>query len=134
MKTLIVDDEITVLTKMKILLGPYGECVLATTAQQAIRLCSAAIQENKPFDLITIDIHLKEVSGLDLLAAINKIENQATLPLAKKLIVTSAGTKDNIIRAMVKGCDGFLLKPVRRDVLEEKLAGLGFEKPPQTDA
>lgn len=128
MKILIIDDEMPVLTKMKVLLSAYGQCALATTAQQAIQLCTTALQENKPFDLITIDIHLKDVSGLDLLASINQIENETPLPAAKKVVVTAAGTKDNIIRAMIKGCDGFLVKPVKRDILEQKLAGLGFVK------
>ncbi len=129
MKILIIDDEMPVLTKMKVLLSAYGECTLANTAQQAIQLCTSALQENKPFDLITIDIHLKDVSGLDLLVSINQIENETALPAAKKVVVTAAGTKDNIIRAMIKGCDGFLVKPVKRDTLEQKLAGLGFAKP-----
>ena len=129
MKILIIDDEMPVLTKMKVLLSAYGACTLATTAQQAIQLCTSALQENKPFDLITIDIHLKDVSGLDLLASIIQIENETPLPPAKKVVVTAAGTKDNIIRAMIKGCDGFLVKPVKRDTLEQKLAGLGFGKP-----
>jgi two-component system chemotaxis response regulator CheY len=129
MKILIIDDEMPVLTKMKVLLSAYGECTLATTARQAIQLCTSALQENKPFDLITIDIHLKDVSGLDLLASINQIENETTLPPAKKVVVTAAGTKDNIIRAMIKGCDGFLVKPVKRDTLEQKLDSLGFVKP-----
>lgn len=129
MKILIIDDEMPVLTKMKVLLSAYGECTLATTARQAIQLCTSALQENKPFDLITIDIHLKDVSGLDLLASINQIENETPLPPAKKVVVTAAGTKDNIIRAMIKGCDGFLVKPVKRDTLEQKLDSLGFAKP-----
>ena len=134
MKILIIDDEMPVLTKMKVLLSPYGKCTLASTAQQAIQLCTAALKENQPFELITIDIHLKEISGLDLLAAINQLENETALPSAKKLVVTAAGTKNNIIRAMIKGCDGFLVKPVKRDTLEQKLTDLGFAKPAEPPA
>jgi two-component system, chemotaxis family, chemotaxis protein CheY len=126
MRILIVDDEMAALTKMKVLLAAYGECVLAPTAQQALQLYAAAIQESAPFDLITIDIHLGDTNGLNLLEALNRLENQHALGAAKKLMVTASGTKDNLIRALIKGCDGFLVKPVKRDTLAEKMSALGF--------
>jgi two-component system chemotaxis response regulator CheY len=132
MKILIIDDEATVLKKMEAILAPYGECVLATGADQALELCAAADKLGKPFDLITIDIHLKEANGLDLLAAINKLENDRTLPAARKVMVTASGTKDNIMKAVVKGCDGFIVKPVRRGTLEQKMLGWGFVKKPES--
>jgi two-component system chemotaxis response regulator CheY len=130
MKILIIDDEMTILRKMETLLAPYGECVLATSADQALQLCAAAAKLGTPFGLMTIDIHLEQANGLDLLAAINKLENDRDLPAARKIMVTASGTKDNIMKAVVKGCDGFIVKPVKRDTLEQKMSGLGFVKKP----
>ena len=128
MKILIVDDEFTVLTKMEALFSGYGDCSVATNATQAIQLCAAALQEKAPFDLISIDIQLPETNGLDLLTAINKLEAQNQIQAAKKIMVTSSGTKDNLYKAFVKGCDGFIVKPVKRDTLDQKMASLGFSK------
>jgi CheY-like chemotaxis protein len=119
---------------MKVLLSAYGACTMVTTGSQALQQCAKAIQAGQPFDLITIDIRLTETSGLDLLAAINKLENSHGIPASKKIMVTASGTRDNLIQATAKGCDGFIVKPVRRDILNEKMAALGFVAGDAADA
>jgi two-component system chemotaxis response regulator CheY len=126
MKILIIDDEMAALAKMKILLSRYGDCTLVTNGTQALQQCAKAIQDMTPFELITIDIHLPEISGIDLLSAISGLEKSRNTPQSQKIMVTASGTKDNLIRATCKGCDGFLVKPVKRDTVDEKMAALGF--------
>ena len=128
MKILIIDDEMAALTKMKILLSSYGECTLSTNAGQAIQLCSRAIKGGVPFELITIDIQLGEESGHDLLEDINLLEFQKNTNPAKKIMVTASGTKNNLVKAYSKGCDGFIVKPVKRDDLEQKMLSMGYVK------
>lgn len=128
MKILIVDDEMAALTKMKVLLGAFGDCTLCTGAQQALQMCAKAIQASKPFDLITIDIHLGSVDGNDLLEGINQLEIKGHTAPAKKVMVTASGTKENLVKAYSKGCDGFIVKPVQRDALEQKMLAMGFVK------
>jgi DNA-binding response OmpR family regulator len=48
-------------------------------------------------------------------------------------MVTASGTKDNLIKAASSGCDGFMVKPVKKDTLEEKMAAWGFEKKPEPE-
>ena len=128
MKFLVIDDEMAALTKMKMLLSAYGDCTLATNATQALQQCAKAIQQGTPYNLITIDIHLPEISGLDLVAAINKLETSHKVQASKKIIVTASGTPDNLFQAKAKGCDSFIVKPVKRDTLADKMAMLGFKK------
>jgi CheY-like chemotaxis protein len=128
MKFLIVEDEMTALIKMKAMLSAYGECTGVTNGYQALEQCATAIKKGIPFDLITIDIGLPKVSGLKVLQAINKLESDNDVPASKKIMVTASGTKDNLIKAASSGCNGFMVKPVRKDTLEEKMAALGFEK------
>lgn len=133
MKILIIDDEITALTKMKALLSSYGDCTMTTHAEQALRLFEAAIEDKKPFDLVFIDIQLSQTSGFAILDSLIQMEIQSDAARSIKIMVTASGTKANLVKAYTKGCDGFLVKPVKRDVLEEKLLGLGLtkiEKPP----
>jgi CheY-like chemotaxis protein len=128
MKILIIDDEIAALTKMKALLSTYGECSMATNSNQAIQLCTKALEAQTPFNLITIDINLASESGLDILETLNNLEQQAKIPQSKKIMVTASGTKENLLKAYVKGCDGFWVKPIKRDMLEEKMIALGLAK------
>ena len=128
MKILIVDDEMAALTKMKVLLSAYGECTLSTQAGQALQLCAKAIQAGVPFELIPIDIQLGDASGHDLLHAIQTLEERERVTPAKKLMVTASGTRENLLKAHAKGCDGFIVKPAMRDALEQKMLAMGFDK------
>ncbi|MDA8139483.1 MAG: response regulator [Desulfobacteraceae bacterium] len=128
MKILIIDDEMAALTKMKALLAPYGDCTLCTNAAQALQLCTKSIKAGVAFELITIDIQLGDANGNDLLEKINQLELQERAPAAKKLMVTASGTKENLVMAYSKGCNGFLVKPVKRDALEQKMLSLGYAK------
>ena len=128
MRILIIDDEITALTKLKVLLVGYGECVLNTKAELSVRLFQDAIDNQTPYDLVLIDIHLAEANGLDLLETLTRMETESEIPHSIKMMVTASGTKENLMKAYAKGCDGFLVKPIKRDVLDEKMQSFGFAK------
>ena len=128
MKILIIDDEIAVLTKLKAILSDYGDCIMTTDADQGLRLFQTAIESQSPFELVLIDIQLAQASGLDLLAAMIDMEIQSKASHALKMMVSASGTKANLVKAFTRGCDGFLVKPVKRDVLIEKLGSLGIHK------
>ncbi|MBT8340116.1 MAG: response regulator [Desulfatitalea sp.] len=128
MNILVVDDEMAALTKMKVLLTPYGECTLSTHGQQAFQKYVKAAQSGVPFGLVTIDIQLGELSGHDLLEQINQFEAKDGVTPARKLMISASGTRENLLKAHSKGCDGFLVKPVKRDDLEHKLLTMGFVK------
>jgi two-component system, chemotaxis family, chemotaxis protein CheY len=131
MNFLVIEDEMTALIKMKAMLSAYGQGTGVTNGYQALEQCAEAIKKGKPFDLIAIDIGLPKVSGLQVLQAINKLEKDHQIPPSKKIMVTASGTKDNLIKAASSGCDGFMVKPVKKDTLEEKMAAWGFEKKPE---
>ncbi len=126
MKILIIDDEIAALTKMKVLLLAYGDCLLSTNGAQAIKLCEKSISEGVYFDLITIDIHIGDENGNELMEKIIELEENAQVPPAKKIMITAMGTAENLVLSHAKGCDAFLVKPVKRDALSLKMSSLGF--------
>ena len=74
MKILIIDDEITALTKMKALLSAYGDCTVTTHADQALRLFEAAIEDHAPFDLVFIAIQLSRTSGFAILESLIQMD------------------------------------------------------------
>jgi DNA-binding NtrC family response regulator len=125
-KILIVDDEMAALAKMKALLKPYGECTLSSSVAQALQFYKSAIENKTPFDLVTIDIKIGDADGNDLLQQINQLELKELVPAAKKIMITAVGTKENLFKAYSRGCAGFLVKPVKRDVLEQNMTALGF--------
>ena len=126
MRILTVDDEFVCLTKMTTLLSEVGECDAATNGKQALEMFSRAISDNDPYRLVTIDIEMPEIDGLELLRIMRDTERRARIPYARKLMISSAVTSHNVGLAAKNECDGFIVKPVKRDVLFAKLAEFGI--------
>ncbi len=66
-------------------------------------------KELKP-DLVTMDITMPVMSGLDALLLIKR-EN----PEAKVVMITAAGQKANLVRAVKAGAEEFITKPLEED-------------------
>jgi two-component system, chemotaxis family, chemotaxis protein CheY len=124
MRILAVDDEFVALSKLVTLLEPLGQCDAFTSGYQALNQFRKVLAEGESYDLLLIDINLQDANGLDLLARFQKIEREFQVGSARKVIVTAESTSSNVAAAVAGRCDGFLVKPVRRAVLMEKLAAL----------
>lgn len=132
MRILAIDDEFAALKKMEVLLSEYGQCDAATNGQQARELYAQAIKEGEPYSLITIDIELPDTNGLELLKFFYTVETQNEKLSSKKIMISAHGNPDNVFDAS-KYCNGFITKPVKRDILFEKLDKMGFQPIPRED-
>jgi len=74
------------------------------------------------FDLILMDIQMPEMDGFEVTAAIRETEKQtgAHIPIIAMTAHAMDGYKE---RCLAGGMDGYLTKPIRRDLL---LAALEF--------
>ena len=70
MKVLIVDDELVSRMKMQTILSSLGESELAESGKMALDLFKKAWIEKEPFNLITLDISMKDINGVDVLTKI----------------------------------------------------------------
>jgi two-component system, chemotaxis family, chemotaxis protein CheY len=129
MRILAIDDEFAALKKLEVLLSKYGDCDAATNAEQAKTLFVQAIKEGMPYDLITIDIGLPDTNGLDLLKFLSSLESKNPKLGSKKIMVTGSADADDVLDAS-QYCDGYITKPVKKDVLSKKLKQMGIEAEP----
>lgn len=128
MRILVVDDEFAAISKLKALLSEYGECDAAESGRLALEMHHQAIYKKEPYGLITLDIEMPGISGLQLIEIMTTQEKKGEVPLSKKIMVTASGTRNNVIDAARRHCDSFIVKPVRRSVLAAKLEELGITK------
>lgn len=126
MKCLAVDDEFVALTKMSTLLSDYGTCDTANSGEQALIMFHKAFLEGSPYHLITIDIEMPGMNGIQLLKKITIDENLLFIPRSYKLIITAEGSPGNVIQAIENKCDSFLVKPVKKDTLHMRLKELNI--------
>lgn len=127
LRILIVDDEPVVLKLMQSMLTDFGTCRVAENISQALTQVKASINTGEYFDLITIDIGLPDGSGLSLLEEITDIEKMNSVK-AIKFVVSATGTAENVVRAMTRRSNDFLVKPVDRKLMLQKLIKHGLVK------
>ena len=72
MRILIVEDEITCRMLLKEILSLYGDCDIAVDGEQAIYAFRLAWEENKPYDLICMDIMMPNIDGQKALEKIRE--------------------------------------------------------------
>jgi len=126
MKTLIVDDDIFNCKLLQSILKDHGECAIAMSGISAIQLFEEALKAGEYYDLICLDIMMPEKDGYETLREMRTLEQkQATTLLSKRsriIMVTALEEHENKTKAFYENCDGYLVKPVERKLLEEMLS------------
>lgn len=72
-------------------------------------------------DLVTMDINMPKMNGIDALKEIKKIDNEA-----KIIMISDIGQHDKIIEAIKSGATDFIIKPVHPERLKDSLAKVVF--------
>ena len=120
MKLLVVDDESDVqfLFQQKFrkeIKAGEMQIKYALNGTSALELIDSI--DNKSDYLILTDINMPEMSGIELLKKI-----KAKYPELKVFMITAYGDEQNFNMAKNLGADDYFTKPLRFDLLKEKLS------------
>ena len=131
MRILIVDDSFLTREILKDSLSAYGNCSIAVNGEEAIQAFEMALQENKPYDLICLDIKMPVMDGDQALIKIRELEKNAGIPFAKevKVIMTTAcDDPKTVVGSYYKGgATSYLVKPFNNESFQTELKKLGFK-------
>jgi DNA-binding NtrC family response regulator len=118
---LIVDDELGVRESLRMILKPYYEIYTAPNGEAALNI----IRERK-IHLITLDLKMPKLSGIETLREIRKIDGEVPV-----IITTGYGTQKDEREALFYGVRDFISKPFNTgkiiSVIDEIL-GEGIEQ------
>lgn len=103
MKLLIVDDDSDVLNDVAAAIKPSG--YIYDTATNPLKALEMYKQQH--FDVVITDVRMPEMSGLELLKRIRKMD-----PEAKVIIITAFGDLDTAVSAINNHAYSFFGKPV----------------------
>jgi len=124
MRILIVEDDIDSSKILSHYLKPFGECDVALDGKQAIESVKMAFEEEQPYDLICMDIMMPNLNGQEALRRIRKIEQDKGITIgqgAKIVMVSALSDHDNIMKSFLRLCDAYIVKPIDREELVNKL-------------
>ncbi|HEY5159405.1 MAG TPA: response regulator [Anaerolineales bacterium] len=114
-KVLLADDDFTMVSLLKTLLGMEGYQVTTLWDKKGDILDN--IREEKP-DILLIDIYLGDKNGIEVVRQIRQTPDLASL----RVIMASGIDKNE--ECMAAGADSFLLKPYMPEELFTKLRDL----------
>ncbi|MBE3142103.1 MAG: response regulator [Thermoplasmata archaeon] len=102
-RILVIDDEESIRNTMKAILKDEGFIVdLAATGSEAIQKT-----KQTAYNVVLIDIRLPDMEGVELLKLMKD-----TVPKTRKIMVTGYPSVQNVITALNKNADAYLIKPV----------------------
>jgi CheY-like chemotaxis protein len=130
LRILIVEDEPVNQEYLLLALRGLGECRVASSGEEAVRLHGVALDEAQPFDVVFLDIQLPGIGGLQTMEKLRALEEAFELPEERRacFIVTTALDDDRTAsRAFMQGhAVAYLTKPFRARQISEELRKLGL--------
>ncbi|MFC1856028.1 response regulator [Thermodesulfobacteriota bacterium] len=116
---LIVDDEESITELLSDYLEQEGFSVQSTNNP----LEALTIVENENIKIILTDIKMPELSGIELLEKVKKING-----LIQVIIMTGYGTLENTVQCLEQGANDYLLKPFKNLLEIKNIIGLTMDK------
>jgi two-component system, chemotaxis family, chemotaxis protein CheY len=110
-KVLVVDDSQSIRNEVSDALGPAGFSVLqAADATEAF----ACLAKHQDIAMVVLDVNMPGMSGIDVLERLRQDRPESDLPV---LMLTTEAERTLVDRAKKAGAKGWLLKPVKPQLL-----------------
>jgi two-component system chemotaxis response regulator CheY len=118
MRVLIVDDSAVmrrihrnVLLEKKV---DPADLIEAEDGQEALRAATS-----RQIDLFLVDWNMPKLDGFELVKKIRALPQYAKTPI---IMITSEAAKYNVVEAIQAGVTNYIVKPIKGDVLWQKLS------------
>lgn len=129
MRILIVDDDFVSRKLLLKSMEQIGECDSACNGVEAWVAFQVAQNENRPYDILLLDIVMPEMDGREVLRLIREYEAKEKNTdghTVKIAMATTLADKDSIIGSFRNQCDGYITKPYSRESLLGNLRKCGM--------
>lgn len=129
MRILIVEDDFSSQQLLTRYLQTQGETVIAEDGEKALTAFASAHAENRPFDLICLDIMLPNLDGQAVLKRLRVLEEEKGvwgLAGCKVIMLTALRDAENVMTAFRSQCEVYLSKPISKERLYREIQSLGL--------
>lgn len=126
---MVVDDELVSRLKAWKILSEFGECQMAKDGVEALERIQQAYEEKRPYELLTLDIKMPDIDGLEALKTVREWEHARGVMLGdgvKILMLSVSHGPTEVLKAFQGGCESYIYKPFNRDDLLEVLVKLNL--------
>jgi DNA-binding NtrC family response regulator len=106
-RILAVDDELDMLTLLKMMVEGYTDHQVAVTNNP---MEAAELLDKERFDLVLTDLKMPGMDGMELLEVAKEKDEDVLV-----LVITAYGSLESAEEAMAKGAFDFITKPFRKE-------------------
>ena len=124
MRILIAEDDFASRKVILKFLSVYGECDVTVDGMEAVDAFMMALEEDKPYDLICLDVMMPVMDGYQALKSIRKIEKEHGISeddMAKIIMTTALNAEKNVKKAFELGCTVYCAKTIDMAKLKSTL-------------
>ena len=117
-KVLVVDDADVIRSQVSRALSPAGFTILEAVDGAA---GLSAARANADLSLIVLDVNMPIMGGIEMLERLKEDPRTAAIPV---LLLTTEGQESLILRAKKAGAKGWMVKPVKPEMLLKAVQAL----------
>ncbi|MEN9359769.1 MAG: hypothetical protein RL095_1304 [Verrucomicrobiota bacterium] len=131
MKILCIDDDLVTQMLLKPALSRFGDVDTADSGEAGLQLVKKALLKGCPYDLITVDYTMPEISGTVVVNLIRSFEDLRDIPADKRckvVMITGSDDRKVISHAFRVACDDYIIKPISMEKFTGCFRGLGLLK------
>lgn len=128
-RVLIVEDGVINRKLLENMLRDISTCDVAVDGEAGFEAFLKALNEQKPYDVIFLDIMMPKMDGQEVLEKVRAEEEQRDIlgsDGVKVVMTTALKDSKNVLHAFRQGCEGYLVKPIEKDALFGKLRELNM--------
>ena len=130
MRSLVVEDDAISRKMLQLFLKRYGDCDASSNGNEAIQSFRQSLEDDRPYDLVCMDIMMPDMDGHQTLQEIRKIEKEKNIKKSdgvKVIMTTALSDSENANEAFFKGgARSYIVKPIKEDKLQIELGRLGL--------
>jgi len=129
MRILIAEDDFACRKFLYKFLSTYGDCDITIDGIEAIDAYMMALEEERPYDLVCLDIMMPKMDGKKVLKAIRDIERQREIEEScrvKIIMTTALNDTSNVFDSFETGCEAYAAKPIDTDKFVQAMEKLGL--------
>ncbi|MFO7724710.1 MAG: response regulator [Oceanipulchritudo sp.] len=132
MRILIVEDDFISRKVLEKQLTSYGEVDVTVNGREALDAVRMQLDQGDPYNLICLDIMMPEMDGQEALREIRAAEKNsgiAGLDRARIVMTTALNESRDILSSFRDECDGYLVKPIKKQDIKKLFDMLEIEAP-----